>query len=61
MYCLINQSKKADIINAYDLPPSIVDNLLGKISELGILAVKEDTTIEMIIFDVNKIKELIYQ
>ena len=61
IYCLVDLRTKEDIMNAYDLQPSIVDAQLEKISDKGILRVNEDKTIEMLITDVNQIKELIYK
>ena len=59
-FCLMEPRKKEDVMKKYDIPPSTTDNQLEKLSCLGILTVKEDTFIEMIITDVVKIKELIY-
>ena len=61
LYCLTETRNKGDIMNKYDLQPSIVDNQLEKLSELGIITIKEDTTIEMLITDAVKIKKMIYQ
>ena len=60
-YCLVSPRKKEDIIFQYKLSPSIANNQLDKLINLGIIKINVDTTIEMLITNVDKIKELIYQ
>lgn len=61
MYCLADLRKKEDVMNKYKIPTNTADNQLEKLSKLSILKVKEDTTVEMLIVDATKIKELIYK
>ena len=60
IYCVTNPRNIEDVVNTYDLQPSIALNLLKQIATLGIIAVSGNAIIDPLITDINKIKELIY-